>query len=182
MSKVIVLDIDGILCTPRSHIGNGKFGGMMEEFDPMCCGMLKQLLQKAPAKIVISSTWRLGITFNLEDFKNGNTKGQCEKQLRDQLNKHDLMQFLRDDWRTIENPSVSIDELFFRPHRGKEIKEWLDRHTDVDDYFILDDDSDMLSEQQPYFIKVESFNGFSWNDYRKIYDKWVRKDNEFVID
>src|SRR3990167_11516949 len=35
--------------------------------------------------------------------------------------------------------------------RGDQIKEWLDRHPDVERYAILDDDSDMLPEQMPNF-------------------------------
>lgn len=42
--------------------------------------------------------------------------------------------------------------------RGEEIKQWLDRHPEVEKYAILDDDTDMLPEQFPNFFKT------SWKD------------------
>lgn len=42
----------------------------------------------------------------------------------------------------------------FSSVRGDEIKEWLDRHPEVEKYAILDDSSDMLEEQLPNFFKT----------------------------
>jgi hypothetical protein len=38
-------------------------------------------------------------------------------------------------------------------HRGEEIEYWLQENW-VDRYCIIDDDSDMLPEQMPYFVKT----------------------------
>jgi hypothetical protein len=43
-----------------------------------------------------------------------------------------------------------------RKLRGEEIKEWLDQHTEVTDYAILDDDSDMLENQFSKFHHCDS--------------------------
>lgn len=40
-------------------------------------------------------------------------------------------------------------------HRGSEIQEWLDKQTEPYRYIILDDDSDMLDCQLPYFIQTD---------------------------
>lgn len=45
--------------------------------------------------------------------------------------------------------------------RGEEIKEWLDKHPEVTDYAILDDDSDMLPEQFKKFHHCDRWFGMS---------------------
>lgn len=44
---------------------------------------------------------------------------------------------------------------FISGHRGSEIQEWLDKQTEPYRYVILDDDSDMLDWQLPYFIQTD---------------------------
>jgi hypothetical protein len=39
--------------------------------------------------------------------------------------------------------------------RGDEIKAWLDEHSEVTKYAILDDDTDMLPEQLPNFFQTQ---------------------------
>lgn len=56
--NILFLDIDGVLCAFRSHLGHFKYGGLMEDFDPMSCNMINMLCYKFNFKIVISSTWR----------------------------------------------------------------------------------------------------------------------------
>ena len=45
--------------------------------------------------------------------------------------------------------------------RGYEIKEWLDKHTDIMNYVIIDDDSDMLKEQKKHFIRTSELTGLT---------------------
>jgi len=45
--------------------------------------------------------------------------------------------------------------------RGREIKAWLDKHSEVTKYAILDDDSDMLPEQMPNFFKTSWQTGLT---------------------
>lgn len=54
-----------------------------------------------------------------------------------------------------------------RVFRGDEIKKWLGRH-DVEKYIILDDDSDMLEEQLPFFINTDTHNGIRFEDMDRI--------------
>lgn len=39
--------------------------------------------------------------------------------------------------------------------RGDEIQLWLDKHNDVTNYAILDDDGDMLIHQRPHFVQTD---------------------------
>jgi hypothetical protein len=52
--------------------------------------------------------------------------------------------------------------------RGQEIKEWLDKHPEVEDYVILDDDSDMLPEQFSKFHHSDPWFGLTPNHLYRI--------------
>ena len=51
--------------------------------------------------------------------------------------------------------------------RGNEIACWLDDKP-VERYAILDDDSDMLPEQMPYFVKTMHEDGMTWQPFVKL--------------
>lgn len=51
--------------------------------------------------------------------------------------------------------------------RGKEIKDYLDRHPEYDVYCILDDETDMLDEQKPFFIRTNWDTGLTEDDVVK---------------
>lgn len=48
--------------------------------------------------------------------------------------------------------------------RGVEIAEYLTEHSDITNYVILDDDSDMLLEQKDHFIQTDSYLGINEDD------------------
>jgi hypothetical protein len=52
--------------------------------------------------------------------------------------------------------------------RGKEIDRWLKDHPEVEQYCIVDDDSDMLEEQMPYFVKTTYKEGLQFDHMEKI--------------
>lgn len=52
--------------------------------------------------------------------------------------------------------------------RGDEIARWLENHPEVQRYAIIDDNSDMLPEQMPYFVQTNMFDGFLWRDAEKL--------------
>lgn len=138
--KVIFLDIDGVL----NHEQHYKW--LMEtdeptelqrvypysEFNPKSCQLLNDIIKETGAKIVVSSSWRLDGVARL----NG-------------LFKH------------VGLPNIYGITPVFIPHnkvRGDEIKKWLSEHPEVDKYIILDDDTDMLPEQMPFFIKTNPYD------------------------
>jgi hypothetical protein len=55
-----------------------------------------------------------------------------------------------------------------RTLRGEEIKDWLDNHPEVEDYAILDDDSDMLPEQFVKFHHSDPWFGLNPNHLYRI--------------
>jgi hypothetical protein len=61
--------------------------------------------------------------------------------------------------------------------RGEEIKAWLDKHPEVTDYAILDDDSDMLPEQMKKFHHCDGWFGMSPNHLYRIDRQFQGKSN-----
>lgn len=52
--------------------------------------------------------------------------------------------------------------------RGEEIEAWLSTHPEVECYAILDDDSDMLDEQLPFFVKTTHQDGLTFGLAEKL--------------
>ncbi len=136
--KIIFLDIDGVLTTVTWR--------SFQHFNPVCVNMLKSILKAGDYKIVISSTWRgSGI----------NNNSSLDKELRASK----LMDYLYlPDWYTPRLNTI----------RGLEIKDWLDKHPEVTDYLILDDDSDMLDEQKPFFVKTSTYDGILFEHFQQM--------------
>ncbi len=61
--------------------------------------------------------------------------------------------------------------------RGEEIQEWLDNHPEVEDYVILDDDSDMLPEQFCKFHHCDPWFGLNPNHLYRINKQFEDKGN-----
>lgn len=136
--NVIMLDIDGVLNSVNSTVAFNALGFSREHpsrLDLCAIGLLKRLCDKTDAKIVISSTWRIGRT--VEDM---------------------IEIFKGYGW------DAPIIDMTGRGGvgscRGDEIKEWLDSQTNVHNYVILDDDSDMLESQSDHFVHCMNLYGF----------------------
>lgn len=114
--KVLFLDIDGVLNLVPSHDNDGKF------HKPAMIN-LEFLLNKVPdLKIVVSSAWR----------KNG------LKSVRNTLKENGV-----DPRKVIDitGDEQSPDE---KDHRGYQVECWLERHPEVKDFVILDDQTDFV--------------------------------------
>lgn len=148
--KVIFLDFDGVITTYKSQWRLDK--------DKML--LIKRICDETDAKIVISSSWRC---VNLED----------------------TIKYITDtSYFFVPTPFIPIErvvgvtsmiyyfkcgerDVHFGIPRGCEIQRYLIEHTDIDKYVILDDDSDMLLEQAPYFIQTDSVEGITEEDAEK---------------
>lgn len=139
--KIIFLDMDGVLCTTRSHIAQDQ-RGLMEALDREAVGLLNRLAEVPgeDVRFVLSSTWRL-----IHD------RGWMEEHLR----KFGWRGQFHDDWRTIELTDV----------RGTEVEDWLHRHFEVTSFVILDDDADFLPRQMPRLVRTEFEDGLRWCDF-----------------
>lgn len=127
--KVIFLDIDGVLNSQQFFIklnqiysGTGVYPAPEDKLDPELILRLNRLVMESGAKIVVSSSWRIGYHRNLAG-------------LRELFRK-----------RGIVGDVLGITVIDGRI-RGLQIREWLEtwqRVTEpVESFVILDDDSDM---------------------------------------
>lgn len=146
MSKVIFLDIDGVLNTGwwysqmDRNTPKDKYG---YAFDPISVANLKKILDETGAEIVISSSWK---SFGLTELETmwhdrglpGRLIGITPNTVSDEL---------------LLNADLDHMELF--SVRGMEIKEWLDKYgKKVRHYVIIDDMDNMLPEQKSHFVQT----------------------------
>lgn len=130
--KIIFLDFDGVITTYKSGYN----------IDPEKVKLLLKIVEETGAKIVISSSWR---SHNIETT-------------REKLGNLTFMKHVID-----VTPRFTVrdyDGDYWSVPRGMEINHWLDKH-DVDNYVILDDESDMLLEQKKHFVKTDIYKGLS---------------------
>lgn len=117
--KVLFLDIDGVCNSAEwAAAGNSLWHGTCPEM----VKQVRRIIEATKCQVVLSSTWRL------------------YPEARAVV-KRDVCHFI----------DCTIDmqrggKWGVAP-RGEEIKEWLDRHPQVTQYAILDDNSDMLPYQ-----------------------------------
>lgn len=142
MSKIIFLDFDGVLCTARQCVASGE-RGVIAGLDPVALRFLDRICGKHDIKIVISSTWRQGGT--AREFYQLFCAASCV----------DLAKAIHEKWRT-----ESLKDCI----RGEEIEKWLAENP-CDGYLILDDDTDMLDYQKPFFVKTDPRNGILSDHY-----------------
>lgn len=124
--KVVFLDIDGVL--------NSESGEDMRILDPKAVALLKKLIEKHRAVIVVSSVWRK------LDWPNRIIKA-----------------FKKAGW---EQPPIVDRTPILCSLRGEEIKLWLSQN-DVEVFVIIDDDTDMLPEQLNNFIRCHTDYGLT---------------------
>ena len=128
---LVFLDFDGVLNSTRSAIAMQTYN----RFDPIAVMLVERLCVEGEARIVVSSTWRIG---------------------------HETTQSLRDRMRDCGALRLSryvIGMTGRSKTRGHEIAEWREAHKHAGPYVILDDDSDML-EGQP-LVKTDHEYGMS---------------------
>lgn len=141
--KVIFLDIDGVLnseefftirtqnCRYDEYRKAGydtKMSRALCNLDGLPIANLNFLISQTGAKIVVSSTWRS------ED------------------------PWLQEVFSVVGIPSyIDITPYTSTRHRGTEIQQWLDKHPEVENYVILDDDNDMLDKQLNNFVQTDAY-------------------------
>ncbi|SFM96894.1 HAD domain-containing protein [Methylobacterium pseudosasicola] len=135
MTPILFLDVDGVLNCKRTFTERGE---PLWRVDADKVGLLNEVAKRTGCRVVVSSTWRKG--------KDRGPEG-CRAILRARGVR---VPFAR-VWRT---PN-SRDGI-----RGGEIAEWLLRHGSPS-YAIVDDDSDMLPEQMPRFVKTTFEQGLT---------------------
>lgn len=184
--NILFLDIDGVL-NCELHYRSLQFEGYkaakkqlrkevkqekidrLEYYQSQICrermGWLNQLCKDIEAKVIISSTWRMGKTV---------------EQLQEILS-HCGAEF--------EIIGKTGKELCGQ--RGCEIKTWMVENCsklfgkydfDFTTYAIIDDDSDMLLEQAKHFFQTDSYSGLTPNTCYKIKRFFTNKTFDYKPD
>jgi hypothetical protein len=151
--KLIFLDIDGVLNTmdhltsliSKGETPSDKYGHL---FDPVAVANLEEIIRRTGAKVVISSTWRM-------DGINVMRKMFADREINAEI--------------VGVTPDLSDDERFST--RGDEIDVFLwkqDRtNKKVESYVIIDDDTDFLHHQIPFFVHTNEDIGITTEDVEK---------------
>ena len=122
--KVIFLDVDGVLNSVRDYYSIDLVTDSHFE-------LLKELIDITGAKIVLSSSWRMGLSI----------RGKLVQRLAEYgLEIYDTTPVLH----------------FADRKRGDEIRAWLDKHEGITDFVILDDESDMCEFTKTNLVKTDT--------------------------
>lgn len=154
--KVIFLDIDGVLQTRRSSRAFNDMG-ILSVLDPVGVKFLDTICGEDPSiKVVISSTWRLGRTRS--DFS----------VIFGALGAINLKRALYWGAGDVVGDSNDFKTLNLKGIRGDEVEEWLARHPDVEEYVILDDDSDFHEYQKSRLVQTSYDVGISHDNMLQV--------------
>lgn len=146
--KVIFLDFDGVITTLNS--------GYRLDYDKV--DMIKEIIDKTDAKLVISSSWKsYDLKSTIEDLKKSGFT-LCD-HIIDITPSLGIFKYNNNDGEA---------RTEFHIPRGIEIDFWLE-HTNYNvlNYVILDDFDDMLYVQKDNFIQTDMYNGLNDNDVKK---------------
>jgi hypothetical protein len=170
--KVIFLDFDGVVNSQNWYKRRVDEVGMDDvhsqypfyEIDPEAVKRINFIIEKTGAKVVVSSTWRHGRS--VEDL----TK---------------ILQFAGFNGEIVDvTPHMGGIKGYTVP-RGCEIEQWLEQKnfkrinwsiarlrekvekSEVKNYIILDDDSDMLYNQREHFVQTSWMTGITQEDADK---------------
>lgn len=140
--KVIFLDVDGVL-------NGGKTDGYSRKLiGDVYFQRLKRLVDTTNAKVVLSSSWRIG--YDPESHAPSKTL-------------HDKLKGMGVDLYGM----TPLIKWFDGKTRGDEIREWLVKHPEVDHFVILDDDCDMAEYTETNLVKTDTKVGLQDDDVDK---------------
>lgn len=138
--KILFLDFDGVVSTFEK-------GWRLDEEKLF---LLKEIIDKTNAKIVVSSSWKVGYN-NVDKFietLGGRRKSETIK------NNGNMYQWFCNNIYDITDSNGSW--------RGDEIQRWIDAHKEeIESYVILDDDSDMRENQLFNFVQTDGYEGIT---------------------
>jgi hypothetical protein len=173
--KVIFLDIDGVLNCKNMYVNKLSTHYNIEDnrytsfYEPSRL-LLNKLIEETDAKIVISSTWRYdGLRYMKHVWEHENMSGEIIG----------ITPTLSASWHPVPR-GCEIDywlneKGFFQCFWSKEQQQRAIDESGIENYIIIDDDSDMLYNQRHHFVQVlpspRNDDGFGlehYNDALKI--------------
>lgn len=153
MSKILFLDIDGVLIPGRAYMLPGQtHDPFVTLFDPCAVAMINEACRHQGRKIVIHSSWIR--TKFAEFFVNESVEGHLIRQGIDK--------------NLIHEDSRCNGDIDWRYNR---VDEWLTRHPEVSDFFIIDDtECDDNYKFKKHLILTDFDDGISMKNYRQLLD------------
>lgn len=132
--KIIFLDIDGVLNVDLSDCD--EYGKL---FHPHLVDNLRHIVEQTGANIVITSTWKSkGLKTLQRMWVDRSLPGKvidltayCDEVAKDQGIQY-------------------YDQIT----RGHEVQHWLDKHSEVTNWVMIDDDLDIMPEQLSNFVRT----------------------------
>lgn len=144
--KVIFLDVDGVLNSNYSHsISTNEKGWMWDEISDFHLEKLKRIVDETDAKIVLSSSWRV-----YHPILTGETEITDE-----------LLKVLVEKFEKLGLSIYDVTPELRLQIRGNEIMEWINRHSEVSNYVIIDDEYEFRYEQEPFVVRTTMINGLT---------------------
>lgn len=197
--RIIFLDIDGVLnCESAYKKGFCQYVESedfhYQEFYPPSKKLINQLIEETDAKIVISSSWRKdGLERMKKIWKNEGMSGEVIDTTPSlYLQRGGSIQF----WNGFEKNHPTPKIQGYSIPRGSEIEYWLKQQgfyhinwskeeqleviksSGIENYVIVDDDSDMLYKQRNNFVHVlpspRNKEGFNENYYNLAKEKLAK--------
>jgi hypothetical protein len=174
--KIIFLDIDGVLnCESAYRNGECQYqewiweDGRKDHYQRFCVRskeLLNKLIDETGAKIVISSTWRMsGIEFMRKVWEMENMCGEIIG-----ITPNIRANGIRIP-RGIEIQFYLNEMGFSHINWSEEEQQKMMDKSGVENYIIIDDDSDMLYQQKNHFVHVlpspRNYDGFNQHYYEK---------------
>ena len=182
--KLIFLDFDGVLnCQDAYHQGfcnhfQGKGGFSYDQFYPPSKQLLNQLIEETDAKIIVSATSRCeGIDWLKKVWNH-------EKMAGEVIDITGHMGYFKPRNENDENYTIprgcEIDYLlrskgFRHINWNKDLQKEYMEDSGIENYIIIDDDSDMLYCQRNHFVHVfpapRNTSGFNEGYYQEALEK-----------
>jgi hypothetical protein len=153
LPNIIFLDFDGVICNPRACLATRQ-DGMYSYLDPIACLLVKRLCEDNNAKLVISSSWRIGHDL---DYIQSVLNAACPS----------LGNFVWNSqtwWRTTSNV-FSNDSG--NCNRGLEINHWMNNHEDEFEHFVILDDNSDMEPHMNKLVQTCAYDGFGYMDYMR---------------
>ena len=145
---VIFLDFDGVIETiywEKNKDGVWDFNvhktGRRELNNKQAIGWLNELYKKVPYDVVVSSTWRIGMS--LDELQGLLIRSGFNREIK----------------------VIGTTPILYQ-QRGLEIQEWIDTTEFKGKFIIIDDDSDMC-HLLPRLVRCDCQLGFTIYDYQK---------------
>ena len=148
--KAIFLDFDGVITTYDSKW----------KIDMNNIKIINDICDKTNAKIVVTSTWRMGYRGDVSAF---------HERLKQYFIKNNYLDNFKDTFDKFINNIVRMTECI-GGLRGDEIKSYMSEHPEVENYVIIDDDSDMCDYQLFNFVQTDTYEGITERDAKLCVD------------